>query len=94
MWGFGGIPFLFFDGLLDLEKCLGLDPDDFLREVGGGCWGTERGWWWDSCGDILKVKIDGACTDTNFGRWICKGSENKQKICRDILPSKFFKYTV
>ena len=33
--GFEGFHFCF-HGLLDLEKCLGLDPDDFLQEVGGG----------------------------------------------------------
>ena len=69
--GFEGFNFCF-HGLLDLEKCLGLDPDDFLQEVGGG-WGGRERLVWDWCGDFLKVKIDGACpAHTNFGRWICK----------------------
>ena len=44
VWGFGGIPFLFFDGLLDLEKCLE-DFDDFLQAVGGQLfWGGREVW--------------------------------------------------
>lgn len=33
-----------FHGLLDLEKCLGQDPD-FLQAVGGQLLGGERGGW-------------------------------------------------